>query len=504
MTDNSSAISRGIFLIGALILGSVMTVSMVTNPRGGIAALVPFATVLLALISFVKPRIGLFCLAPLVIWVDELKRLAVYFGGISSDTVTQTLAMPFVVLAALNCGFFVQVMFERVKLDRIGVIFYALAGVLGAAVYISMDGGLAERGQRAANIAGYLTLVPIAYSYLRTFDEWRKYFALQVFFATPAALWAIKQYYFGFDQIEWEYARSGLSRVHSSQMLAFANPRVFGFFGSASALGCLGIYCAFSWWHAVRYPAKRLIWAIIAVMLSWVLVISTQRTALIYPLIVFGCAYAFRTRLRVSLLYIAGAVTLVAGIISSDYLLEEGLDEINRAIAVESGWGSEVLKVSTFSDRLRGWQRLNRADSWSMFGTEEQLASSIINVKADLNSTDYNHDQINKILINYGAVGLIVLLIPVGFLVLVFHRVVFLANTRQERNDAAFVLALALPTIFMGALGGDNLNTNPMNIQLWTCFAGVIVIRQQLLRENRRAVSTKPPELIRGLQGAPA
>ena len=474
MAVDSKSVLYGSLVLVTLLLGVLMAISVTTNSAGGLAALVPLITVVLTIVSLLNPKAGLYGLAALVIWVDEFKRLAIYFGGANSMTVAQTLAMPFIILGALNCGFLLNVLNGKARIDRLGILIYLVGGMVGMIVFITMEGGIAERGQRAANIAGYVTLIPIANAYFKTFDEWRKFFAFQVMVALPAAAWAIKQYYYGFDQIEWTYARSMLSRVHSGQMLLFTNPRTFGFFGSASALGCAAIYCAFSWWHGVRYKKGRLFWLFAGLVLTWVLVASTQRTALIYPAIVLFCAYGFRTRLRTTILYTTSFVIVLLGIINSTYLLDQGLDKINDAIASDSTWGSEVLKVSTFSDRLRGWERLSRADSYSLIGKGEKAGGY------DDGNVYRNHDVVNKVLISYGVLGLLAIAITGGIVLYALHTTVFSQENKQDRNDNAFAIALSLPMIYISFLGGDNFNTNPINLQIWTAFVGVLVARNQL------------------------
>jgi O-Antigen ligase len=497
MALDSRGLVTGAAIFATILLGVIMAIFVTTNAAGGIAALVPLITVILTLLALINPRAGIFGLAALVIWVDEFKRLAVYFGGAYSMTVMQTLAMPFIVLAALNAGFLLNIMFGKVKIDRLGIMIYLVGGIIGLVILKTMAGGLAERGQRAANIAGYLTLIPIACAYLKTFDEWRKFFAFQVIVALPAAAWAIKQYYFGFDQIEWEYARSGLSKVHYSQMFGFANPRVFGFFGSASALGCAAIYCAFAWWHGFRSREKRLFWFLSAILLSWVLVVSTQRAALLYPVIVLVAAFFFRTRARVVGLYSAGFILVLLGIFNATYLLNQGIENTNRFLASLGGgaWGEQVLKVSTFSDRLRGWERLARADSWSLFGTGKQTFSSVT-IGFDINSSDYSHDIINKVLINYGVIGLLCIFIPGVIVLSALHSTVFVQRDKQERNDTAFAIALSLPMIFMSFLGGDNFNANPINLQIWTAFVGVLIVRQSYQRRKAEERKEKRETIV--------
>ena len=371
-------------------------------------------------------------------------------------------------------------MFGKAKIDRLGILIYAVGSLVGLLVFITMTGSFPERVQRAANIAGYITLIPIANAYFKTFDDWRRFFAFQVMVALPAAAWAIKQSYYGFDIIEWTYARSGLSRVHSGQMLMFVNPRVFGFFGSGSALGCASIYCSFSWWHGLRFKKNRFIWLATALLLTWVLVISTQRTILIYPFLVLIGAYGFRTKVRAFLLYGSACSIILLGIIYSTYMLEQGLENINRFLASlsSSAWAEEVLKVSTFSDRLRGWERLTRADTYTLIGTGTKGSGY------DDGNLYRNHDLINKILIDYGVIGFLLVVIAGVTVIYGLHATVFAQKNKQDRNDNAFAVALSLPMIYLSFLGGDNFNTNPINLQIWTAFVGVLVVRKQLMREK--------------------
>ena len=91
-----------------------------------------------------------------------------------------------------------------------------------------------------------------------------------------------------------------------------------------------------------------------------------------------------------------------------------------------------------------------------------------------------------------------------GFVIYGLHSTVISQKNYQDRKDSAFALALSLPMILMSFLGGDNFNTNPINLQIWTSFVGVLVVRKQLQREKlfhrkvaiqSAAISSPPPQL---------
>ena len=100
----------------------------------------------------------------------------------------------------------------------------------------------------------------------------------------------------------------------------------------------------------------------------------------------------------------------------------------------------------------------------------------------DVNSADYNHDVINKVLIQFGVVGLLVILIPGIVVIANLHRTVYAPENSGNRNATAFVIALSLPFIGLSMINGDNFNTNPINLQIWTSFVGVLVVRNQILK----------------------
>jgi hypothetical protein len=100
--------------------------------------------------------------------------------------------------------------------------------------------------------------------------------------------------------MEWSYALSGLSRVHSEQM-AMRNPQIFGLFGSASALSCVGMYGVFSLCRAVLYKESRFIFGMLSILYLVTIVLSHQRTTLIFAVILF--AFAFRRIFSTILIY---------------------------------------------------------------------------------------------------------------------------------------------------------------------------------------------------------
>lgn len=479
---DSKKLSQTFLVIIGLLIGLYATVAILLNPTGGISGLSKLITIVGILIGLVNPRMGLYFLAAQTIYSDEIKRIGVYFGVASTQTVSEILIGPLLTLCAVNLSFLYGILRKRYFIDRLGLLLYLLVPAIGIVLLVKSDpsGTLAMRAYGAASTALYITIVPICYGLFQKIDDWADFVAVQVILATPAAAWGIWQYFNGFNTIEWTYALSGLSLTHSYQMSA-DDPRVFGLFGSASAFSCVGLYGAFSAWLALRSRRFRIIFFVITLVYFAAIFFSKQRTILFLPLIVVLFSYAFRWRISTIAIYLAGITTFIIGVFNADNLLYGGIDTINSMISSEGRWGSQVLNVNTYSDRLRGWKRLTEPESWSLFGTavDAQLSTE----KVDVNAQDYNHDVINAILINFGGVGLFLCTSLFVIILVLLHRVIFKCKDSKLRREGAFTMACIIPMFLLAAVGGSPFNTNPINLQIWSIFAGVFIIRK-LVRQS--------------------
>ncbi|MFT3989911.1 MAG: hypothetical protein QM680_00735 [Luteolibacter sp.] len=478
---NSKSLSTILFVVMALLLGIWSGVSILVNPTGGIAGLSKLTTLICIAAALINPRIGLYVLAFQAMYIDEMKRLGVYYGAESLQTVQEILVGPILTLCALNLGLLVHVMLGRAKMSFLGWSLYGIGVALG--LYYLTGGAIgggdsfAKRLYNAAAASSYTTVIPLAYAFFKEIKDWVKFLSFQTLLTIPSAAWAIWQYFNGFNNLEWTYALSGLSPVHSGQMLAFEHPRVFGFFGSASAMGCLCIYVTFCVWRAISIRDWRWVFVLTSLLLFAALICSTQRSALLSPFIFGIVIFCYRSRFKTIALYGTLAAMFVIGVLNSTWLLNEGLDKINTAISSDGKWGSEVLKVSTFSDRLYGWERLKRPESWSLFGTGETTSSFQGNEKYGVN---YSHDMINRSLMKVGAVGLAAILAIAGTIAWSLHRLVWRLPDKSQRILGALSLGTSVPICLMSAAGGDNFTATPYNLAIWSALAGVFVLKRSV------------------------
>lgn len=480
---DSRSISQLLIIILGVIAAVVVGSMILDNPTGGISGLSMTLSIFAVIVSLISPRKGLFVLAIQAIYTDEIKRIGVYYGVESHQTVREILVGPLLTLTALNTSVFLNAAFRNFKIPRIAWLWYAIVPFFFAYIFFGAEGASLElRSYNGLTASLYFSVVPVMYCAMNGFEDWKRYFSFQTAIAIPAAAWAIWQYYNGFNEIEWAYARSGLSEAHSFGMLAFAEPRVFGLFGSSNALGCVSLYGTFCIWRAVRDRKCRWFFLASGVLFFAVCVYSRQRTILLYPLIVFIFSFVFRTKFRTVLAYATIVALFIAGVFSATWLLYEGIDKINDAIQVSGEWGEDVLNVNTFSDRLRGWERLGRAKSWSLFGTGMQ---SLTEGPVSFDDEEFSHDMINQLLKQAGVVGLATCLAVVFLLARIMHNIAWSMPDRRRRNDSAFVLASVIPMLIMSAAGGGNFTTTPINLMIWSMLAGIFMIGNESTKQER-------------------
>jgi hypothetical protein len=463
----------------AIVIAVWASVSILLNPTGGISGLSKLLAIIGIVLGIMNPKAALFYLAAQAIYSDELKRIGVYFGVQSTQTISEILIGPLLTLTTINLSFIHGVLRRQFKLDALGWMLYMIAPVVGAILaYNGRDAGLSVSIYLAATTGLYITIVPICYGVFNSLEEWTKFVSWQLIVAAPAVIWGFWQYSNGFNQIEWSYVFSGLSRVHTYQMISTTEPRIFGLFGSASAYGCVGLYTAFAFWRTFRFKKHRAVFLVISLIYLTGAILSHQRSILLLPLIVLLFAIAFRRVSTTLLFYGSVCAIFIIGVINADYLVNTGLQKFNDAIRTDGRWAENVLNVGTFSDRLRGWERLGRMESWSMFGSGKLLRSGANHDVSDYNAADFNHDIINKILLNYGAVGMLTTLLIAGFIVFKLHQVIFKTRDWKIRKDGAFVMGCIIPIFIMSFAGGDNFSTTPINLQIWSVFAGIFLMRK--------------------------
>ena len=423
----------------------------------------------MVVVSFLRPKAGLFILGILCFYGDFYKKLAVVYGTATMETVIEVLAINMAVVGAIIAGTMNQIFLNGRRPHRI-VIMVALLSLFVSCLLLLTEGGFSSRVQLAVNGGVYLALAGvIGYQYPKP-DQSLSLSRMHYLLGLPWVAVAVYQYFYGFWDMDYVYARTNLSPVFSIQFY-MENARVFGLAGSASAYGAVTLLFTYGLWRIFQPGARVGWWMLGSLIYLMGLVVSTQRTSLIQPFIVLVVWQLFTHRTSTRLFYLVTVVSAVVLISLSSVILNnlESVDSTLRGITGDQGWAAQVLRISTFSDRLKGWSRLIKPESYSLFGTKQ--ASS---VPLGFDDDDFSHDMVNSILINHGVVGLIACAVVLVLTVRKAHAMVFQVENTRDRSTMAFILACLSINLLLTLLGGSNIHTVPINL-IFVTFAGHVV-----------------------------
>ena len=423
----------------------------------------------MVVVSFLRPKAGLFILGILCFYGDFYKKLAVVYGTASMETVIEVLAINMAVVGAIIAGTMNQIFLNGRRPHR-SVIMVALLSLFIAGLLMLTKGAISSRVQLAVNGGIYLALAGvIGYQYPRP-GQSLSLSRMHYLLGLPWVVVAVYQYLYGFSDMDYVYARTGLSPVFSAQFY-MENARVFGLAGSASAYGAITLLLTYGLWRIFQ-PGARVGWWVLGSLVYFIgLVVSTQRTSLLQPFIVLVVWQLFTHRTSTRAFYLVTLISTV-GLISLSGVMLNNLESVDSAlsgITGDAGWAAQVVRVSTFSDRLKGWSRLIKPESYSLFGSKQVNEAPV-----GFDDDEFAHDMVNSILINHGVVGLLACAVVLVLTVRKAHSMVFQVENTHDRSTMAFILACLSVNLLFTFLGGSNIHTVPINLILVT-FAGHMV-----------------------------
>lgn len=486
---NLNKIVQGIVITLGLIVSVLAVPWILESSTGAIGPAILIIGFACACVALVRPRAGLYIAAFEVIYLDYFKKIAVYYGEVSELTIIQVLVVGMVTMLCVYLGVIIQFILGRTALRGADFLLLGGTGVVALATFAvvyAQSRSVAQAGQMAVNLtiyAGLVVVMPVLLKDERSLEHFLKFVVLCFI---PWSLMGLKQYFFGFDRMEWFYAETGLSPVATSQFFVgiqqYGEPRPMGFGSGSVNFGVICLLLPLSMWMLAFNRNQRLIWAICTAFILAAMIVSLQRAAMILPFIGLAFYVFTKTWARLAIGYASLSIVIALGIAFSDAILER-LDEVNRAIASEGRWAGTVLRVGTFSDRLRGWERLKEPSTYSLLGALETGDIT----KTGIGKGDY-HDVVNVILDATGVAGLTLTVLGGIAFAAIVHRIIFSIQNVRNRSLARLLMAAMVPIFVSGMLGGANFHANPFNLVMWMHIGAIYC----LLRYDRQRVRETP------------
>ncbi len=121
----------------------------------------------------------------------------------------------------------------------------------------------------------------------------------------------------------------------------------------------------------------------------------------------------------------------------------------------------QLTRLQTFSDRLKSFDQLKRADTYSWFGLDQEI---------------FVHDEVTASIVRFGLLPVALIgLVATVFLIMV-HRALLRLSCPTDRRVAALLLGLSAATFAGGALVGGVFGTFPNNVYWWMTTGGMLMM----------------------------
>jgi hypothetical protein len=472
LADPNAVVSRRALTVGLIIaIGGTLGVLVITDLLSGSGnSLAKLARTLAAagfVASVLNPRLGVYLLVLSTAYLDLLKRMLVFYDRPTMIDLYYVLGVAPLIMAGVTAGILAGGLLGRFHLHRMHwlMLVFAIACNGMVALVAIQDGGLMNAGKVVANDSFYCLLLFAVPVLFRSLDDFWKLirFALWVF--VPVAAYGIYQSIHGLSMFEIAYLQSGLTIMIKE--LDDVRPRPFSTLNSSGALAfacaTMFVLSLLPWILSNRrrvIAEHRWVYAMMAVLFFAATVASLARSAHIVWMIALPCLFFFSTRRRMLMFYgsaLTGYLTLV---MSSAWILKM-LPYWDSFMPKGMPFLAQLTRLQTFSDRLKSFDQLKRAETYSWLGLDHEIVS---------------HDAITTGIARYGMLPMATVAL-VGMLLLVkVHRALLKLPSVNERRAASLLLGLSAATFAGGALVGGVFGTFPNNVYWWMMIGGLAMM----------------------------
>ena len=462
----------GVFV--AVVLSVFVGLFIVSYPNP-LTTTILVAAIAMSSVAIVHPRSGLYLLIVTTGYLDLVKRLGVLSDSLSGLDIAVTLAVAPLLMLSICLGVVIRNILERRKLERWQwVVLSITVACIGVVALQSFRGGAGflYGVQNLANSGGYLPLVLITSMILPKREDALKVLRFALLAFLPVALYSIWQQFFGLSDFEVRFLQSGYTITVDE--LYDVRPRPFSTLNSPHALSvCTAIFAGV----ALLVPfkgGKRFLWQypVSLIYISGCLATITRAGIFIMPITLIGWL-CFRRSWTTCLFYgtILGALTLL--MFNAEAVLErlgslENLLPINESNAIST----EAFRLGTFSERLMSFHNgLTNPRFHTLFGNPDAAKADDENSHGDTAA----HDQITQTMVQYGLVGLAVLVLIAATSLWLAHRAVLRLKDHTTREIAIALLSIVTAVVYSGMIFGSHVQIFPVDV-FFAFFIGILVL----------------------------
>ncbi|MBK1833423.1 hypothetical protein [Roseibacillus ishigakijimensis] len=456
-----------------LIMVLFVVIQMLTSGRNALGEFYKYLLPMAFFLGFAAPKLSLYVLAILAIYVDLGKKLLVVGENLFFTDLFFVLGTPSVLLLGACLSRSLRLFFNwnspEVMLERksfllsIGVMF-ALSILVLARAGLSVESGK----DLAVSVAyfGLLFLVP---SVLRSRSEVFSYLRFLFIIMVPAAGYAIYHFLHGMNDFELTYYASGFSR---NDIYVFNGEGVFGPFASQGALSSAMMAAAVLTVSAMvlsKSERRKLVGTPLALILILLFVTAAVMSLKRGPLLILPMSLALYFILRNRAGYVVmvfGGVASLAGLVFYGDWVAQQLPEwqrwLNSALSLTGDAEKNLFRIRTLNVRMVEFSSLADSRNWVPFGLLFGQGNEAYGYTL--------HAGVVSLVYRLGYIPLLVLAAVAVPLSWYLHGM-YLEVYRDGKRLAAYCFCLGLALIIVPMLGFGVWRTFPVPYFLGLSFS---------------------------------
>lgn len=470
----------------AIAAGLYVIISILTSGGNAMSEAMVYLAILGFLIGVFNAKAGMLFVFLCANYLDVLKRFLVVDGSPTMTDVMRTLAVAPVAAGAIYIGLTIRSFSPNSR--PLPVLRIALAFVISMAVVASsLTGGgeMKDVLQSIANSALYVGMLGFVSVIFPTIEDQHKLWRLLVAMFLPVAIYGWVQLINGYNMIEIEYARSGLTSIinpllHPSDI---EYKRVFSTMSSSPAYTLIGTTLSI---YAILYGFGKGILMRCAGFLFAALCLSSHipgagRTGWAIAVCTVGCYFVFRSRILTIATYVVSITGSVLFLFNAEAI---GLWLVDQTRGMgDSEFGERATTMGTFTTRTQGideWFGNPVYFSWFGLDMKEVRASKV-------------HDMIGYLYLTTGIIGITVAVIGACSVLFYLHKNLLAITSPAAKRLGAFYLANIFALLLSGVFSGSQFHVFPINIYFWTML-GLLF---QIITDNRNSAKLAEPRKLR-------
>lgn len=431
------------------------TQAILLNRTGGIAGVIKFIGITLAIVSFLRPKIGIIVVVIMTSFIDYFKKVGTYYGEATQRTVIEILAASMLVVGALLAGVLFKMIIERRGVRKVELAVIIVSSALMVLSFFR-EGSYLSGFQQAVNGGGFLLLgVAMAMIYVDTEDGLRILrSSFLIMLAWP--IYGIYQYYVGFSDMEIWYSNTNFSTTNTPLDL-LVDKEAIGFGTYKGGYAIVGMMYLFALWHAIVFKKRRVFYILMFLLCAFAMSLGSSRSALAFPILVLGIYGLLSSRILTLGGAVLGGCAIVALILFSTEI-RYGIDDVNHFVSSNLGGFGDKFNLNTYAERLISLEQMKDPNAWTLTGFVES--------SEELTNRDfgYSHTLLTDILFQFGAlafIGFILLILAIGWYA---ARLVFSVEDKDTNKHVRYCMGVFIVSTLLVIMGTSSLHTNPSNV----------------------------------------